>query len=286
MPACRTIAVLVLLSCLTVAAAQEDTAKVAAQKKDAESNWAQLEIGDFAHAETTHLLIYAPKSFAGRLKEIGSQLEKAHVAATKSLQFKANEPLWPGKLTVYLFADRDPFVSLVRRVVKRRVEPDELGVYRVDDDPPLIGATALKATADAKIEVQAAQQIGEALLARKAGKNVEVPEWLVTGFGRATAVRAGLRPPDTPIAAKLVAAGRSAADVWGGNLAADEAGILRGSLVDYLAYGGGASKFPAFVTAFQPGQNVITVTTDQALKAAVIDAERVERGWRDALRRK
>jgi hypothetical protein len=270
----------------TTAAADEPPDKVAAQKREAQSTWAQLEIGDFAHAETPHLLVYAPKSFTGRLKEIGVQLEKAHAAATKSLQFKPMEDAWPGKLTVYLFADREHFASFIRRVMKRRVEADELGAYRVDDDLPLVGAASSKAMTDPKVEVQAAQQIGEALLARKAGKNVEVPEWVVTGFGRATAVRAGLRPADTPVAAKLVAAGRKAADVWGGALSADEAGILRGSLIDYLAYGGGASKFPAFVAGFQPGANMAAVATDQAFAAAGINVERVEKGWRESLRKR
>src|SRR5438128_9646791 len=116
----RALTVPLLLLSVSVTGADDPTAKVAAQKKEAESNWAQLEIGDFAHAETPHLLLYAPKSYAPRLKELGNQLEKAYAAATKSLQFKPSEEPWPGKLTVFLFADRDHFTSFVRRVVKRR----------------------------------------------------------------------------------------------------------------------------------------------------------------------
>lgn len=42
----------------------EDKAKaqLAAQKKTAEANWALLEAGDFAHVETDHFLLYAPKA--------------------------------------------------------------------------------------------------------------------------------------------------------------------------------------------------------------------------------
>jgi len=275
-----------IVASVSITCADDSPDAVAVQKKQAEANWSQLDIGDYAHAETPHLLFYAPKNYAGRMKETGTQLEKAYGTAVKALQFKPNDEPWPGKLTVYLLADRDSFASFVRRIVKRRVDADETGAYRVDEDPPLVGAAPPRAMTDPRIEVQAAQQIAEALLARKAGKTAEAPEWLLTGFGRATAVRAGLRPPDTPNAAKLAVAGRKAADVWGGNVPADEAGILRGSLVDYLAYGGGASRFPAFVAAFQPGENMTSVTTDQAFKAANIDPERVERGWRESLRKR
>ena len=53
---------------------------------------------------------------------------------------------------------------------------------------------------------------------------------------------------------------RKAADVWGANLVGDEAEYLRASLVDYMAYGPGSSKFALFVEGFRPGENMPTKT--------------------------
>ena len=73
---------------------------------------------------------------------------------------------------------------------------------------------------------------------------------------------------------------RKASDVWGGNLDVEEATVLRASLVDYLAYGPGASKFIPFLEGFRPGENMATKTTAQALEATTIMADRLDRAWR------
>ena len=100
--------------------ADEAADKVAAQKKAALENWEAVG-GVAAHVETAHLLVYAPKSYDKRLKDIGATLEKYYEQARKPLGYEKESP-WPGKITVYLIPDRDDFAKFVRRVEKRRVE--------------------------------------------------------------------------------------------------------------------------------------------------------------------
>lgn len=264
--------------------AQETGQGPAAQKKAARDNWALLEAGEPANLETEHLIVLAPKTMERRLKEIGTNVEKAYALAIKATQAKPKEELWPGKLTVYLLPEREQFATFVRRVEKRRLSEEEAGTQFVDGDLPHAAASAPRSKTDLGLDHQAAAQVSAALVQKKAGAKVIVPEWLVQGFGRATAWRAA--PADKAVLnerrlAKALIAGknRTAADVWGGALEAEEAGVLRASLAEFLAYGPGASKFPALLSGFKPGENQDSRTIEQALESANLDPKAIEARW-------
>ena len=266
--------------------ADETADKIAAQKKTAEANWAQLEGGELGTAETTHLLLFAPKAMEKRLKELGISLEKHYATARKALDFDAKREPWEGKLTVYLLADREQFTAFIRRIERRRLEAEEAGSYSVDQDPAHVAASPPRSKIDPPVEIQAAEQIASALLARRAGKQVEVPAWVVAGFGRATVWRSNPTAygKERSQAAGLVGKNKSTAmDVWGNTLAATDATLLRASLVDYMAYGSYAAKFPAFIEGFRPEENQTNRTTAQALEAAGITAGRLDQTWRNWL---
>jgi hypothetical protein len=267
-----------------VAGRSENADKVAEQTKAARDNWALLEAGDVASHETEHLLIFAPKTFDKRLQTIGATLEKSFGLAVKALQIKPKDELWPGKLTVYLLNDREQFTAYVRRIDKRRLAEDELGSHFVEGDMPRAAASPARTKGDLSLENQAAAQIAAALLQKRAGAKVLLPEWLLLGFGRATVWRAA--PTDKAVGADrklaqalVTAKKRTAQDVWGGTLEAEESGVLRASLAEFLAYGPGASKFAALVDGFRPGENQESRTTEQAMVSASVDAKQVEARW-------
>jgi hypothetical protein len=263
--------------------ADESADKVAAQKKAAEENWAQVEAGEIAHLETAHLLIYASKSMERKLKEIGGTLEKHQEMARKALGYDDKTEPWPGKLTVYLFADREPFAAFVRRVEKRRVEAEDTGSHFVDSDSPHAVAGPPRHKKDLPMDDEIAEQSAAALLQKKAGKYVILPGWLLSGFGRATTYRiiptnAAIRK-ERALAAKLSAT-KSAKDVWGETLDGDEAPILVASVVDYLAYGPESSKFSKFVAAFKQDNGQEKKTAAQAFEAAGMTPEKLDAKWR------
>src|SRR5262249_15848509 len=157
--------------------------------------------------------------------------------AAKALQVKSKEEIWPGKLTVYLVPDRERFAAFIRRVEKRRVEEEDAGSRAVEGDVPHVAVTGPRGKTGPNLESPASIQMAAALLQRKAGVSVPLPEWLVLGFGRATvwrtmpadkAVQSERRLARTSIAGK----GRTPADVWGGTLEAEEAVVLRASLAE------------------------------------------------------
>jgi hypothetical protein len=259
----------------------ETAAKVAAQKKKAEANWQALEAGPAATLETKHLLIYAPKALEKRLKAAGPLLEKHYELAAAALGIDPKEGPWPGKLAVYLFPEREPFGAFVRRVEKQRLLPGQTTAYSAEGDEPHAAAMASKA--GPPLEGQAGSAVAQALLARKAGKDTPLPAWLVAGFGRATYYRAA--PADRAVLAerrqaRALSRTRGPADVWGDRLDAAEAEVLSGSLADFLAYGPGAPKFPAFVAGFKPEEDMQAKTAAQALGAAGLEPDRVTASWK------
>jgi hypothetical protein len=277
------LAVAALISISGQSWADEAADKVAAQKKAAEENWAQVEAGEFAHLETAHLLIYASKSLERKLKDMGATLEKHQEMARKPLGYdEKNEP-WPGKLTIYLFADREPFAAFVRRVEKRRVEADDTGSHYVDTDAPHAVAGPARHKKDLPMDDEIAEQSAAALLQKKAGKDVILPSWLLSGFGRATTYRiiptnAVIRKERT--AAAKLSASKSAKDVWGETLTGDEAPILGASVADYLAYGPESSKFSKFVAGFKPDTGQDKKTAAQAFEAAGLMPDKLDAKWR------
>src|SRR6266700_4141540 len=118
-----------------------EAAKIGAQKKTAETAWALLEIGDFAHLETAHLLVYAPKAYEKKLKDTGASLEKQRDLIVKALALDPKEDPWPGKLTVYLLSEREQFTSFIRRVEKRRQESEEVGSFVTESNQPHVAAS-------------------------------------------------------------------------------------------------------------------------------------------------
>src|SRR4051812_26928520 len=106
-----------------LAQGQVDRARaVSGQKKAAQEAWASMDVGEAAHAETKHLLIFAPKSMEKRLAAIGTLLEKYHDLAFKALALDEKDA-YPGKITVYLFDQKEHIPTFARRVEKRRPMP-------------------------------------------------------------------------------------------------------------------------------------------------------------------
>jgi hypothetical protein len=283
----RTFAGLLLCCALfgiTLQAAEPDddpAAQVAARKKKAEENWQTVQAGEFAHLETKHLLIYAPSSLQKQLKTASGLLENSYELARKALRLEEKDAIG-GKVTVYQFGSREPFTAFLRRVEKRRVEPEDVGSFSAADDDLHIAASPPRKPA-VPFGAMACEQLAGLLLSRKAGKNTPLPGWLVSGFGRATYYRAAPRDravlDDRKLASRLARV-RSAASMWDGTADAEEMDVLAGSLVDFLAYGPGTARFAIFITSFQPGEGQTSRTTAEAMEAAGWQPDVISEGWK------
>jgi hypothetical protein len=280
----RSIGVAATVLALTAAAVRADEAaeQTAARKKAAEEAWAVVGAGEFSTLETDHLLIYAPKDWDKRLKDLGALVEKHYQQAKSALGYDDKTDPLPAKAAVFLFAERDQFGAYVRRVEKRRLESDDSASFNAEDDALRVAVGPSRSKSDLPPEGQAGEQLAALLLARKAGLKTILPGWLSDGFGRATyyhAVGGSRAASDRKDTAAWAAKG-SAHDVWNGNIDAEKAAALQGSLVDYFAYGPASNKFTELLKGFMPEDNVEKQTTEHALEAAGLTADRVEKSWK------
>ena len=269
-------------TCAVLARADDDRAKaVANQKTAAEAACKAMELPDPAHVETKHLLIYAPKAMEKRMKGIGAQLEKYYETAARTLALK--EDAHPGKVTVYLFAEKESLASFIRRVEKRRPRGVESGSYLADDESLHVVAVPGAGKGTIPVELHAGEMVATLLLQRKAGVRTELPEWLTAGFGRATSYRATTGQKfvaEDRKQQRLLMKKREAADVWDGKVDAGEAEVMQASVAEMVGYGLGTARLAKFLKGFEPGENVEGKTMAQAMEAANLTADQLNKHWK------
>jgi hypothetical protein len=254
------------------------------QRRAGVANWQRaFDKGEPPHHETANLLLYGTAP-GKNLKEVGTLLEKDFAAAKKALALGKND-LWPGKLTVYLVADRAAYAAFIRRIEKRYPEEGEAGSASVRRDQPHVVAGPPQGPLDPPVEGQAGAQVGVALLKKKAGEGV--PEWVRAGFGRATYLQtapARERAAERRLVlSQVVQKGRAVQDAWGA-LDDPAAPALRASVIEYLAYSGRTKRFVPFVLGFRPEEGKQEPTTADALKAAEIAPAQLNQLWQRWLR--
>ncbi len=245
-------------------------ALVKRQIETARQNWKRLYKKEADIHETANFLLLGSVPNKS-LKEVGATLEKQLEHVRKALRLEREDP-WAGKLAVYLFAERGHYNTFVRGVEKRRLEEGELGTFDVlKNETPHAAAGPGEEALDPSVDGQAGEQMAAAALTYKVG-TATLPEWVQTGFGRATTLQtatpAQRAAEHKRVLALLAQKKRTVRDVSGSDLLADEATVLRASVIEYLAYSGRTTRFVPFVLGFQPRENVESPTTDMALAAA------------------
>jgi hypothetical protein len=270
---------------LLVAAKDEQGRK---QKQAVQANLKKLNNPNLALTETDLFLIASTLPEA-KSKALGEQLDKQYKAVLKALKVEESDKPWPGKLAVYVFAARDDYTSFVRQVEQRRPDADESSTVVSRGDEPHIALTPEPGTkpTEAELATAAGFQVAAAVLGRRAGPAATLPEWLRDGFGRVMHFKADpKRYADYKTRAKSLVVGTAArpsfvkvTDVWGGTKNKDSA-IVAASLVDFMAFGPEASKFPRFLKGFQPSDERPEPNVQTALDAAEWKTDVLERAWK------
>lgn len=275
----RWTAALFLLSAVASARADDAENALRRQKAAVAENLKQLQVGAVATVETPDLLLTGTLPEA-RLRPLGQTLQRQYATAYKALQFGEDKP-WLGKLTVYVFADRGQFRSFVRQVERRSPDEDESGSHDVKSEAPFVAVGPGKGKDAATPEAQAGLDLAGALLASRV-KVVQLPGWLVEGFGRATVTQG--TPAAASRKAQVVRLGRAARDAWNDALPAEQRPAVWAAVADYLFYGKGLISVGDFLLGFRPDEEKPVKTTPDALAAAKLTPEKLEVGFAKWLR--
>jgi hypothetical protein len=264
------------------AAAQDEPKKleeiVAEQKAAVEALWKRvMDEVEFNYKETEHFLFFSTLAKED-LDNLANSLGKAFPSLKKQASFGPKDEMWPGKLVVCIFDERAQFTVWLRNVEKRMVSKTDVGSFRHERDMSMITAGPPAASVESPpVAVEAINQLAQALLSKA---HPSLPEWFVTGFGRAAMYRQAPKEKlfvlERRLAAELVRAGVTAKDVWGGKLGADQGVILHASFVDFLVNSPQVGKlFPEIVANYSS-----ETAFEDALKAAKLSADAVDRAWR------
>jgi hypothetical protein len=261
-----------------VAADDETAAAIAKQKQTAEANCRTLQLAPLSKAESANFLVYGA-SPEPRLKVLATNLERQYSTAAKGLQFEKDNKPWPGKLAVYVFADRGQFRSFVRQIEKRSPDDGDQGSAKVQGETPHIAVAPGQGRDAVTADTQAGYEVAVALMAVRS-KGTQLPEWLTQGFARATAAQAANSPAGVrKRVARQLAARSKPAEAWNDMLSIEQRLPLATSIADYLFYGKGLSRPADFLLGFRPDDEKPMKTAADALEAVKLTPEKFEAGY-------
>ncbi len=264
-----TLGVLALALFPALSRCDEGDDALAKQKAAAEADWKKLEFKDkAAPIETANLIVYSRLNEA-KTKTLATNLDKMMVVALKALKYDAMERPWPGKLIVFLIPDRTEFVEFMRKVARKSPDESSVSYSSVSGDLATMAVGAPRSGMH-DVEESARNELANVLLQRKLG-GAEPPEWLVTGFARASAHRAANKT------AKAVPSPRLPfKELWNESLTTQQKASSATYFVDYFAYGPMSDAFPALVGALRRGENGEMPMLKDVLEAIKMDEAAVD----------
>ncbi len=250
-------------------------------QKAAAATLAKLGKAPPGRAETAHVLAHAATD--AQAKTVADAAERGHKSASAALKLDADAV--PGKVAVFALADAKAFKLFSLQALKRSPTAGVVSDVRLrGDNPTVVYVPADKANPD-----EPAQLVAAGLLNIKAGTAATggIPTWLEAGFGRAAVLRgekqdaklAAHKAKVRALAAKTGGRAFAFTNVWGDKPNPD-ADLLSTSLADYLAFGPGADKFPAFLGALKPTDDRREPSIDAAFEAAGWELPDAEMAWR------
>lgn len=228
----------------------------------------------------SEVLLYGDVS-EERLQQVQHWAEE-QLKHLKSTFHSKEEPVFAGKLAIFVFQDRFGYAEFNNTIHRREVPPEIVGHAEVD----VLQEDAFIAVQDVGDEIRGgdarkpspgmamnvAEQVTGAFL-KRGGK---LPDWLVTGAGISLANKHGAanNPYVGWLRAQAGEAIRSSIskpeDVFaGGTYSPSEVGPAGLALVEFLMKQGGPAKFNGFIGRLHKGDNL-----DQALKTVYqVDAK-------------
>ncbi len=278
-----------LLISFGVVSAQDRKAEIAKQKTQATDNLKQIKIAKPTLVETDDLLVYGELT-EEKLKPIADAAQKAFAKAWKDLKFEENDRKLPGKLTLYVLADRSkeytPFAKLIEQR-SGKLDADEMQTVIIKGTEPHAAITVPNGSKspEAGLKDEAILAAAAAVLEHKAGATAAMPTWFQKAFSKAIAHRLDAKAGAThaakvkPLFAKNKVNAIKIKDVWG-DTKFKEQETLMVSLVEYIAYGVEAPIFNKFMGGFSPSEERREPSFNTALEAAEWTPESLELAWK------
>jgi hypothetical protein len=276
----RRFVALALVAGLSVAARADDKLKTQAAEA-----MKKADVDNARVVETQHLVVATALPEA-KAKALADGLEKVYAQVAKGLKLSPEET--KVQVTLYVFTEVDQFRQFQRSVLKERPDDDEYATADMKRDDAFVAVSARRGEKDPKFENVAGGELSKALLAKKAG-SAKLPGWMTDGFAKAVTWRlnpasaSAERATVARMAPALRKGAKGAATVadkaWSGT--AKEKEVVAASLMDYFTSGPGAEKFGGVLSSLIPTDATAMPSFLDALKAADLTIEDLDRQWRE-----
>jgi hypothetical protein len=254
-------------------------------KKQAAEAMQKANVDTARVVETQHLVV-ASSLPEPKAKALADGLEKVYGQSAKALKLTPDET--KTQVTVYVFAEVDHFRQFQRSVLKERPDDDEYATADTRRDDAFVAVSARRGEKDPKFDTLAGGELSKALLGKKAG-SAKLPGWMTEGFAKAVTWR--LNPAtgsaERAAVARMAPALKKGAKgvtpvvdrAWMGT--AKEKDVVAASLMDYFTSGPGVEKFSGLLSAMIPTDAAAMPSFLDALKAADLTVEDLDRQWRE-----
>jgi len=238
-----------------------------------------LKLPSTSVSETKNLFVVSDLT-AEKAKVLAPTLEKAFVLATTALDFTPEDKTWEGKLSVYLFADRDKFEKFVEDFEKRPLSGrDESFSSNLAGAAPHLAVTVGRGEGPGSLEMRTGTQMAIMLLQLKSTVKTS-PEWVREGFGRSIMTRANPAKyaADRNNMRKLSRL-RVLSNLWAEKQPEDTY-LVGASFMDFLAFGMPKGKIIEFVKAYVPGENDEKPDWKASVEAIGLTPQSAEIAWK------
>jgi hypothetical protein len=281
---------LVLLGTTTAAALVQapavpklDPALIQKQKEQLKNQLDKVKIPGVTILETPHFLL-ASTLEADKLRLMQAQLEKLVPVVRAPLGLPSGEMPWKGKLAICYLPEPRDFRTFVRENLQQ--QPERVH-YSLESETPLLvtSGQAVGATTEADRQQVVLTQVAQAFLQAKSPQS-QLPFWLSGSFGRVCLRRAdGLKSPRYTQYRKQVLQLIRENRLKPSDLLAQEpperAEVLAESLVEFLAFGPDADKFPILLSSFRPAEDGQIPSAASVLERLGLSGMTLEERWRN-----
>lgn len=262
------------------------------QLKAAQDNLKLIDIEKPVVVSTTDLIIISSIT-PQRTNAYATLAQKVYTAASTALKYGPMAPPWPGKLTVYLFGERDQYASFSRKVLQQR--PGVRDAYKLmlkEKNPAILAIVANDpAKREAELIREPALAVGLGLLQQIVDtptQSTELPDWITLGFRNVIQYKvepgtasAAYRKQLKALVAKSVRNPKppSAWDVWAAQPPKDYE-VLATGLTEYLLTGLADDQFNKFLRGFKGSEEQPNPNAETALGLISLDKEKLDTAWK------
>jgi hypothetical protein len=218
---------------------------------------------------------------------LAASLQRIYQSSRAALNYRADDSLWTGKLTVVVVSDPQQFNAIYQRLAGEPPAAGQTSAFNTEGDIPylIISPPPNLRPGDFDPSRTAAELMAAAVLNQRAGTPGTLPAWLTVGFAEGMIARAAEDPRAMSVHRNAM---RNAvlrerttvlADAWTGPRTPGN-NLVSAAFIEYLMARTTPAQFDRFLAAFQQREGQPPPTLDAVLRTLPLSRVSMETDWK------